>query len=359
MSRNYKFKEGALVVTSISPPNPVLKALAKGSQRHGGRFIVVGDTKSPESFHLEGCDFFSVSRQRNLDFIYASLCHERSYTRKNIGYLIAIQSRAQFIVETDDDNFPSDQFWNDRQETVSGDTVHVEGWVNAYAYFTDDFIYPRGFPLELARGTNVSSSLRATSFPRTSLIQQGLADGNPDVDAVYRMLFPLPFDFKKAAPLVLPQRSWCPFNSQNTTFFFDAFPLLYLPTFCSFRMTDIWRSFVAQRLLWTINSELSFHEATVVQDRNEHNLLRDFEDEIPGYLNNLRIVDALENLDLGSGLELLGPNMMLCYEKLCSLDLIGSGELHLLESWLSDLANMANLKYRPPAVPGRQANENF
>jgi hypothetical protein len=51
--------------------------------------------------------------------------------------------------------------------------------------------------------------------------------------------------------------------------------------------------------------------------------------------------------------------MMLCYEKLCSLDLIGSGELHLLESWLTDLANMANLKYRPPAVPGRQANENF
>ena len=340
MSRNYNFKEGALVVTSISPPNPILKALAEGSQRNGARFIVVGDTKSPDVFELEGCDFFSVLRQRKLDFKYASICHERSYTRKNIGYLIAIQSGAKFIVETDDDNYPTDQFWSDRHETVSGDTVHVKGWVNAYAYFAEDFIYPRGFPLELARGKNVSSAPRTTSFPRTSLIQQGLADGNPDVDAVYRMLFPLPFDFKKAAPLILPQRAWCPFNSQNTTFFSDAFPLLYLPTFCSFRMTDIWRSFVAQRLLWTVDSELSFHEATVVQDRNEHCLLRDFQDEIPGYLNNLKIVDALENIDLGSGLESIETNMMLCYEKLCSLDLIGSGELNLLESWLDDLSSI-------------------
>jgi hypothetical protein len=337
MSRNYNFNEGALVVTSISPPNPILQALAEGSQRRGARFIVVGDTKSPESFHLDGCDFFSVSRQRDLDFKFASICHERSYTRKNIGYLIAIQCGANFIVETDDDNYPTEQFWNDRQETVSGDTVNAKGWVNAYSYFADDFIYPRGFPLELARGTNVSFAPRSNSVPRTSLIQQGLADGNPDVDAVYRMLFPLPFDFKKAAPLILPRHAWCPFNSQNTTFFSGAFPLLYLPTFCSFRMTDIWRSFVAQRILWTIDSELSFHQATVVQDRNEHSLLRDFEDEIPGYLNNLKIVDALENINLESGLESISSNMMLCYEKLCSLDLIGAGELNLLETWLSDL----------------------
>ena len=340
MSKVHKFKDGSLVVTSISSPNPVMRALAEGCLKHGGRFIVIGDTKSPDVFELEGCDFFSVLRQRNLDFKYASICHERSYTRKNIGYLIAIQSGAKFIVETDDDNYPTDQFWSDRHETVLGDTVHEKGWVNAYAYFADDFIYPRGFPLELARGTNVSFAPRTTSFPRTSLIQQGLADGNPDVDAVYRMLLPLPFDFKKAAPLILPQRAWCPFNSQNTTFFSDAFPLLYLPTFCSFRMTDIWRSFVAQRLLWTVDSELSFHEATVVQDRNEHCLLRDFQDEIPGYLNNLKIVDALENIDLGSGLESIETNMMLCYEKLCSLDLIGSGELNLLESWLDDLSSI-------------------
>jgi hypothetical protein len=338
MSSSYKFNEGALVVTSISPPNPVLKALAQGCLNHGSYFIVVGDTKSPEYFELEGCDYFSVSRQRNLDFKYASICRESSYTRKNIGYLIAIQSGAKFIVETDDDNYPTDQFWQDRHETVSGDTVFTEGWVNAYAYFADNFIYPRGFPLELARGPHVAFPLRAPALTRNSLIQQGLADGNPDVDAIYRMLFPLPFDFKKSAPLILPKHTWCPFNSQNTTFFSDAYPLLYLPTFCSFRMTDIWRSFVAQRLLWTVESELSFHEATVFQDRNEHSLLRDFEDEIPGYLNNLKIVDALNNIDLCSGLDSMGKNMMICYEKLCSLNMIGSGELNLLESWLADLS---------------------
>jgi hypothetical protein len=29
-------------------------------------------------------------------------------------------------------------------------------------------------------------------------------------------------------------------------------PLLYLPSHCCFRMTDIWRSFIAQRCLWEL-----------------------------------------------------------------------------------------------------------
>lgn len=337
MSIKKKFSEGVLVVTSISSPNAVLKSLAEGCTKHGSRFIVVGDTKSPKSFELEGCDFFSISKQLDLDFKYASVCPEKSYTRKNIGYLIAIQTGAGFIVETDDDNYPSDHFWNDRQVTVSGDTVPEKGWVNAYAYFADNFIYPRGYPLEFARSTDLAFSERVKSSTQISFIQQGLADGNPDVDAVYRMLFPLPFEFKKNSPLILREGMWCPFNSQNTTFFPEAFPLLYLPAFCTFRMTDIWRSFVAQRILWTVDSVLSFHEATVFQDRNEHCLLRDFEDEIPGYLNNSKIIETLANINLRYGFDSMAENMMICYEALCSLGVVGSGELKLLESWLSDV----------------------
>jgi hypothetical protein len=44
--------------------------------------------------------------------------------------------------------------------------------------------------------------------------------------------------------------AWSPFNSQNTAWYPKAYPLLYLPSYCSFRMTDIWRSFVAQRIAW-------------------------------------------------------------------------------------------------------------
>ena len=46
-------------------------------------------------------------------------------------------------------------------------------------------------------------------------------------------------------------------------------------------MTDIWRSFVAQRIAWANGWAILFHEPTVWQDRNEHNLMRDFRDESP------------------------------------------------------------------------------
>ncbi|MHC4265647.1 MAG: STELLO glycosyltransferase family protein, partial [Planctomycetota bacterium] len=68
------------------------------------------------------------------------------------------------------------------------------------------------------------------------------ADDNPDVDAVYRLTQRLPLTFRKDRRLALGNGSKCPFNSQNTTWFPDAYPLLYLPAYCSFRMTDIWRS---------------------------------------------------------------------------------------------------------------------
>src|ERR1700691_4694073 len=89
----------------------------------------------------------------------------------------------------------------------------------------------------------------------------------------------------------------CPFNSQNTTWFKEAFPLLYLPYYCSFRMTDIWRSFVAQRIAWTCGWPVLFHQSTMRQERNDHNLMNDFRDEISGYNNNALICNSLKELN--------------------------------------------------------------
>ena len=47
-------------------------------------------------------------------------------------------------------------------------------------------------------------------------------------------------------------------------------------------MTDIWRSFVVQRILWENEWRLSFHSLTAYQERNAPSLMRDFEDEISG-----------------------------------------------------------------------------
>lgn len=324
----------AIVVTSISAPNPVLQSLAAGAATHGWDFIVAGDTKSPPDFQLEGCRFLSVDAQLAGPHSFARLCPVRSYSRKNIAYLDAIASGAKIVVETDDDNFPRESFWTPRTRQVACRPVDANAWVNVYAYFSKSFIYPRGLPLDHARDTPPAPG--ATTELDCPL-QQGLADANPDVDAVYRMLFPLPFDFDPGVePVALIDGAWCPFNSQNTTFFEEIFPLLYLPAHCSFRMTDIWRSFVAQRVLHHLGYPVLFHGCTVWQERNDHSLHRDFCDEIPGYQHNHAMRGALMELEFGTTRNI--PKLMeTCYATLMSRGWVGSEEESLLSAWFADL----------------------
>ena len=329
----------SIVVTSIAAPNKTLRDLAAGCIKRGYDFIVIGDEPSPSDFHIDGCDFYSLERQRQTGLKFAQMCPTRHYARKNIGYLLSIRSGASLIIETDDDNIPRSQFWAARQRIQNVPALESNGWVNVYRYFSDQNIWPRGFPLEQVQQQVASYE----SLDRTDIdcpIQQGLADDNPDVDAVYRLVLPLPQTFRKDRRVALTQGCWCPFNSQNTTWWPDAFELLYLPSYCSFRMTDIWRSFIAQRIANLNGWAILFHEPTVRQQRNVHNLLRDLNDEVPGYLHNSEICEALAALPLKPGLENIGDNLRACHGKLVDMSLIGPEELKLLDAWLEDIKRL-------------------
>jgi STELLO glycosyltransferases len=330
----------ALIVTSIAPPNAVLRTLAQGCLAEGVDFIIIGDEPSPPDFQLEGCRFYGLREQRELGFNFALKCPTRHYARKNIGYLLAMREGASVMIETDDDNLPAQGFWEERHRLQAVRAVADAGWVNVYRYFTDANIWPRGLPLDHIQ-TSIpefdSLNQREIDCP----IQQGLADENPDVDAIYRLALPLPQSFRKDRRVALSSGSWSPFNSQNTTWWRDAFTLLYLPAHCSFRMTDIWRSFIAQRICWANDWAILFHEPTVWQERNEHNLMRDFKDEVPGYLNNAAIAEALDKLSLKRGAEQLSDNLRVCYEELVRMKLVGAQELDLIEAWLTDLEEIS------------------
>ena len=283
----------ALVVTTINSPNPILRALADGAQRAGMDFVVTGDTKSPAGFALDGCHFLDLSAQRSSGLRFGTLCPTRSYARKNIGYLVAIERGATVIVETDDDNWPKPEFFDARQRVSRTRVLQGANWANLYGYFSSALIWPRGLPLDAVH----QPLPEYDTLPVESCevpIQQGLADGNPDVDAIYRLLLPLPQRFRTGRRVVAGRGTWCPFNSQNTTWWPEAWPLLYLPAHCPFRMTDIWRSLIAQRIAWENGWSILFHEATVRQERNDHHLMDDFADEVPGYLHNRRIAATLE-----------------------------------------------------------------
>ena len=203
-----------------------------------------------------------------------------------------------------------------------------------YSFFSKENIWPREFPLHhLPNKNEPKSIIQNVSCP----IQQGLADENPDVDAVYRMTLKLPIKFDQHNSLALGKNAWSPFNSQNTTWFREAFPLLYLPSYCSFRMTDIWRSFIAQRIAWTCDWPVLYHNSTVWQERNDHSLIKDFEDEIPGYLNNETICKKLEDLDLASGERNILANLIRCYEMMTENNYIGKEEMKLVEAFCEDI----------------------
>src|SRR5256886_7991772 len=213
-------------------------------------------------------------------------------------------------------------------------TTRVADWF----VMTDELLYERRseeHTSELQSQSNLVCRLLLEKKKDAACpIQQGLADGNPDVDAIYRITLSLPQTFRRDISVALGPGSWCPFNSQNTAWWPDAYPLLYLPAHCSFRVTDIWRSFVAQRISWANDWHILFHGPDVTQERNPHNLLRDFADEIPGYLQNRAICEALAQLELPRGTTHIADNLRTCYQALVIGGWLPDAELKLLEDWL-------------------------
>ncbi len=82
---------------------------------------------------------------------------------------------------------------------------------------------------------------------------------------------------------------------------------------------------------------LVFHAAEVIQERNEHHLMNDFEQEVPGYINNESIIKTLSDLSLATGSNAISSNLIRCYEALVSKGFIPREELPLVKAWVSDL----------------------
>jgi hypothetical protein len=319
--------------------------MAQTGLQTGMRTIAVGDRKTPDVAWPEGVDFLSIASQLVMDLRLPALLPENHYARKNLGYLLAMSRGAEVIFDTDDDNAPLHS-WRGRKMDVTARSCSQTGWVNAYQWFTEEHIWPRGLPLESIR-SNAPASLPGQAVTVRAPIQQGLANGSPDVDAVWRLTMDKDIAFQDNGSVLLGKGAWCPFNSQSTWWFPEAYPLMYLPSFVSFRMTDIWRSFIAQRCLWAMGYGLVFHGPEMFQERNPHNLLRDFEQEIPGYLGNDKIREVLEGLQLSDKPADVGMNLHRCYEALVSAGFVSVKEMALVEAWLEDVdfcdANRAEL----------------
>jgi hypothetical protein len=171
-------------------------------------------------------------------------------------------------------------------------------------------------------------------------VWQGLANGDPDVDAVYRLVNNSPCTFEERAPIVLDKGAISPYNSQNTISYKEAFPLLYLPSYVSFRFTDILRGLIGQVILWDHDYRLGFFGATVFQERNAHDYFEDFKDEIPVYLHSRNVVEIAKDA-MVSG-QAMPQQLSDIYRALVKENIVGSGENELLDLWLEELQAIDN-----------------
>ncbi|MEM6254355.1 MAG: STELLO glycosyltransferase family protein [Cyanobacteria bacterium P01_D01_bin.156] len=325
-----------IVLTSINSPTNAVKKISEIYNHH---LIVIGDKKTPDPWALKNVSFLSVHEQQELGFNLTKKLPFNHYARKNLGYLSAIKYGAELIIDTDDDNFPKEN-WGIPDFCGNYLTTSKNlGFINVYKSFTDMHIWPRGFPLDLIQ--SATSILKPSDLDKCLVnigIWQGLADGDPDVDAIYRLVDNTPCFFQEREPIVLGKGTISPFNSQNTAFQKQLFPLLYLPSFVNFRFTDILRGLIAQPIMWLYDYQLGFTKATVIQERNPHDYIKDFESEIPCYLNSCRVIDIVTK-SISSSLS-IPSNLYQAYEALLQANIVTRKEISLLSLWLKDLSEL-------------------
>lgn len=320
-----------IVINSIFNPTEAVIAFSKMEDY---QLIVVGDKKTPNDWHCNNVDYISVKLQESFEFELSKVLPYNHYCRKMLGYIKAIKNGAEYIVDTDDDNIPKDNWTFPEFEQKYDCVTENKGFVNIYQLYTKEKIWARGLPLNLInKQFELEKDLTVTNCKVG--IWQGLADEDPDVDAIYRLTNDTPCYFAERAPVVLGIGTISPFNTQNTLIRKELFPLMYLPTYVTFRYTDILRGLVAQPIMWLYGYKLGFTNATVIQKRNPHDYMKDFISEIPMYETCEKVIELVNKVISSS--VCIETNLYNAYKALLMENIVSDKEMVTLEAWLKDI----------------------
>lgn len=299
-------KSKYIVITTINNPN---EAIRKFSGWDGWQLVVIGDRKTPLDWHCNGAIYLGIEEQYKLFGDLAHAIPENTYTRKVLGYVYAIQHGATAIFESDDDNIPyadaSTHVNRYLEDTAPADGAirlsNSKGWINIYDLFGAPECWPRGFPIQHVKdGPNCIETGRDN---KPWALTQFLADEDPDVDAIYRMVGGSSCYFAREKKFILDAGTYCPFNSQATLWTRETFPLLFLPLGVFDRVTDILRSYIATTALWKMSRSVLYASPIVFQKRNTHNLHEDFVQEIPLYVNTESWCRQLSEIEASNPIE--------------------------------------------------------
>ena len=276
-----------IVTTTIFEPSKAVKLFADLS---GWQLIVVGDKKTPHDSYrtMSNLIYLDPEYQETYYKELSDLVGWNCIQRRNIGYIEAYRLGATVIASVDDDNVPKPG-WGD--DLLLGIAQPIKCYTPTDVSVFDPLsatnhkeLWHRGYPLDMILKKNSITSRLAIARPS---IQANFWDGDPDVDAISRLTVGPVCKFNdECFPFYGSVIG--PFNSQNTFFTREAMKDYFLFPQVG-RMDDIWGSYYAQAKGHTV----VYDKATVVQERNEHDYLVDFLKEVPGYLNNSKLIKAL------------------------------------------------------------------
>jgi len=270
-----------IVTTTIYNISEALKKFVTFKEWY---LIIVGDKKTPHEDYInfekknDNVKYLTPEYQEEKYKELSDLIGWNTISRRNIGFLEAINIGGEIIASVDDDNIPLDNWGKD---------IFIGKEVDVYYYETDQIafdpicvtnyknLWHRGFPIQI-----LNEREKKYKITRKKIIPDIQADfwnGDPDIDAVCRLEYkPMCFFDDKYFPL--ETNTFSPFNSQNTFFSRKALKKYMAIPFIG-RMDDIWGGYYLESLGFNV----VYNKATVFQDRNIQNLTKNMIDEFLGY----------------------------------------------------------------------------
>lgn len=276
-------KKKIIVMTTINSPTI---ATQKFANMKNWELIVVGDKKTPhEEYEKLDCIYLHPDYQNEKYRDLSDAIGWNKVQRRNIGFVEAYNMGADVVASVDDDNIPYEDWGNN---ILVNQEVEVDLWHTEYPVFdplsvtNNSSLWHRGYPVENVKHKN--NVIYMGKKLVKVLIQADLWDGDPDIDAICRLTkFPI-VKFNVDKPYASNKIS--PFNSQNTFLARECLKYYFMYPFVG-RMDDIWASYDLQKIF---PNSLVYNKASVYQDRNQHDLIKNLEDEIIGYRNTYNYI---------------------------------------------------------------------
>ena len=274
-----------IVCTSINPPTQAIK---KFDNFKDWTLIVVGDLKTPKNYKLKNGIFLNKREQNLIDKKLSDLIGWNCIERRNFGILLAKKHNADIIALVDDDNIP----YKDWGKNL---LVGKKKFINTYEVKTPVFdpisvtkyknLWHRGFPLNLLDQRNA----KLVGKKKIMIdVQADFWDGDPDIDAITRVIFKPKCKFEKK---IFPfhSKKISPFNSQNTFLSSNLLKDYFLfPD--QGRMHDIWASYFLQ---YRRKINVIYNKSSVIQKRNIHTAAKDLSDELIGLKYTPTLIDRI------------------------------------------------------------------